>query len=163
VTVLIPLAPGTVPHHDTLASIDRQSVPCSVISHSTPWIETGERLADKRANEIANRNWLLEYASVPYALYLDNGVVFSGPRDVADCAACLDAHPELDAVALDTKHQDIHKAETDHHVCVACLMIRTVRWKGYRWTASLTRCGCRNVNETFTVRYVDNRRLSEAK
>ena len=162
-TVLIPLAPGTEPHPDTLTSIARQSVPCEVVTRSLPYrVRASQRMLRKRTNECDNRNALMPEASRPYAMYVDSDVVLAGPNDVCDCIVFLDNHRDLDAVALDTKHQDIRKAELRRHVCVACLMIRTEAWAGFQWTATVDQCSCMCVNEWMRVRYLDDRKLREA-
>ena len=160
IAILIPLANGMTVPQATVDSILLQTVCCKIVEHSSPLISTGERLLDKRLNECHNRNMLLPSASEPYALFLNHDVVL-GPTDVADCCEFLDAHPEWDAVALNTKSVSIEAQEIDKHVCCACLMICTERWRNYHWAATLDKCSCRDVNEKFHIRYLDSRRLRE--
>lgn len=160
-TILIPLGPGMEPHPKTLASIEEQTIPCEVLKHTSPMVETGERLRDKRSNEMVNRNALLPKASTPYAAYVDSDVVFSSPHDIEDCCKFLDAHPDIDAVALDTKGQDVRRQEKYNHVVVACMVIRTAVWAGYTWVAFWSQCGCIDANKKFRICYLDNRQLKE--
>lgn len=159
--ILIPLAPGQQPHPETLRSISAQTIDCSVLTHTSPLLKTGDRLLDKRINECANRNSLMLKASKPHALFLNHNVVLSSPRDVADCIDYLDMHPEKAAVAMDTKGQDLQKAELRGHVCCAAIMIRSDIWEGFQWDATTNRCSCMCVNERFRVRYLDDRKLRE--
>lgn len=158
--ILIPLAPGTDPHQDTLAAIASQSVPCKVVTRCEPFIRTRDRLGDMRRHLCANRNALIKDASCPYTVYLNHDVVFSSSHDVADMMQFLDANNDYDAVALDTKGIDIAKYERNRHVVEACVMIRATSLVGYTWTADAHHCPCINFNAMFRVRYLDDRRLS---
>ena len=162
INVLIPLAEGQTVPQQVIDAIHLQTVCCYWTAHSSVVKQTEERLLDARANECHNRNTLLLAASEPYALYLNRKVVL-GPTDVADMVEFLDAHPEWDAVALNSKPVDIEVQTAQKHVCCACLLIRTARWKGYQWTATVNECSCLDVNRKFSVRYLDNRQLKEVR
>ncbi len=162
IDVLVPLAEGQHLPDVVRDAIFLQTVPCRIVCHTSPVKQTGERLLDARVNECHNRNALLLSASEPYALYLNRKVML-GPTDVSDCIDFLDANHDVDAVALNTKNQDIGHAEKIKHVCCAALAIRTERWKGYQWTATVNECSCLDVNRKFSVRYLDNRQLKEVR
>ena len=162
IDILVPLAEGQSLPELVRDAIFSQTVPCRIVPHMSPVKHTGERLLDARLNECHNRNTLLISASKPYAMYLNRKVIL-GPTNVADCVEFLEANIEWDGVALNTKLVDIHAQERDRHVCCAALMIRTEKWVGYNWTASINRCSCRDANEHFKMRYIDNRQLKEFK
>jgi len=162
-TVLIPLAPGTEPHPDTLASIERQSVPCEVVTRSLPYrVRASQRMLRKRTNEVDNRNALMSEASRPYAAMLNHDVVLTSNHDIADCVEFLREHQEWDVVALNTKrNQDIAKAEKRGHVINACIVFRTDAMAGFVWEVNERHCSCWSINEK-QIRYLDGRKLYEA-
>jgi hypothetical protein len=75
----------------------------------------------------------------------------------------LDAHPEWDVVALNTKRgQNIAKAEKRGHVVDACIVFRTSAMAGFLWEVDENHCSCWKINEK-RIRYIDNRQLREAE
>lgn len=163
ITVLIPIAPHETIGQHTIRSIAEQDCDAKWIALTTP-IDTKDRepLRAKRRNEITNRNLLLQLASEPYACYCDSDVMFATPHDISDCCKFLEDNQDYDAVALNTKQGiDIAHAERIRHVCCACMVIRTARWRGYQWRSDADACGCIDVNRTFRIRYLDARQLVE--
>jgi len=164
ISILIPLAPGTKPHPDTLASITRQSVPCEVVTRSLPYrVRASQRMLRKRTNEVDNRNALMPEASRPYAAMMNHDVVLTSDHDLMDCVEFLRAHTEWDAVALNSKRgQDIAKAEKRGHVVNACIVFRTESMTGFVWKVDEKHCSCWKLNEK-KIRYLDDRQLREAE
>jgi hypothetical protein len=117
----------------------------------------------KRINEVDNRNALMLEASRPYAAMLNHDVVLVNAYDLRDCMDFLDAHPEWDVVALNTKRgQNIAKAEKRGHVVDACIVFRTSAMAGFLWEVDENHCSCWKINEK-RIRYIDNRQLREAE
>lgn len=164
ITVLIPLAPGTESPMRVLAAIDAQTIPCEVVTRSLPYtVRASQRLLRKRQNLCENRNALMPEAVGDYAVMMNHDVVLSSNHDIADCVEFLRAHPEWDAVALNSKpRHDIAKAEKRKHVVDACFVFRIVAFVGFRWEIDEARCSCWKLNEK-QIRYLDKRQLIEAE
>jgi len=136
-----------------------------VVTRSLPYrVRASQRILRKRTNEVDNRNALMSEASRPYAAMLNHDVVLAGEYDLRDCIDFLEAHPEWDVVALNTKrNHDIKKAMEGKHVINACIVFRTAAMTGFVWEVNLDQCTCLALNTEKRIRYLDNRRLYEAE
>lgn len=159
ITILIPAADGHALRSETVRSIAMQSIPCDVVVISRSQVDA----CHYRREEAINRNLLRRFSSSPYAVMMDTRKAFTSDHDVADMVAFLDAYPEWDAVALDTKGINIRKAEAAGHVDIGCMCVRTEKLQGFEWRIDRDQheCCCKDVNEKLKIRYLDDRKLIE--
>jgi hypothetical protein len=160
IDILIPMADGHRLSTLTLYGISIQDITLSIIPLTRP--NGGHEL------EASNRNLLKQYAEGDYVCMMDSDVVLLNPTDASDCLTYLKTHPDVDAVALDTKVIDVKKQEQQRHVCIAFMCIRVSTLKSIIFSTDgiddkTKPCNCESVNMACKIKYLDDRKLTEDK
>lgn len=158
--IFIPLADGHSLHPDVMHGICMQTVKCFVIP-----ITRSKVAMDYRISEAECRNELRQYASEPYSIMMDCTTVFTSETDVADAIAAMDARPDMDALAYNTKPKTAENLDAERkgrHIDIGCMIVRSevLRRVTFR---SLTPggCLCPAFNQDVKIDWIDHQQLRE--
>jgi len=165
IKILTPLKTGSSIPTECSVAIYKQTAQCTRLICDTH-AAASDDILDKRNSQTANLNALLKHIEPTdeYVLLLDHDVLLTSSTDVQDMIEYLDAHPEVDACAYDTKDVgSVSNTKKFYHVIIACCMVRASKLSGYLLKADSEHCMCVDFNKTFEIEYVDARKLNEIK
>lgn len=148
--VLIPIGYDELRLPEVDAGVWAQTISCEPVYQVGPKQLT-ERPSIVGGSEADNRNLLRQFADGQYTACMDSDVDLRGhPTAMACCVLYLDAHPDVDVVAIDTKG---HTGKGG--VRISCSVWRTDVLKKYEFVATDRECCCVDVNRRLRIKWLN--------